>query len=234
MQTTYCDISMSRAGSPRPDTNALFGALIDYDSADPMSTNNDSYPATNSIHKQRTGTRLFMSIDLLNGEDKHYRVRHDIESLFWVIAWCAFRFDRQNDEIGFIESVGEDSRLSSWLAGSAIDIEDKKSAFLARPFTTNIKAHFRSMTRPWLIPFRDLLVAACDKRTEFSETVFETTGEDSLQNTSEDILEAVVDDVKTTFNLETLEGNFTYKQVGAILYECGEERLEEKCSSSRV
>jgi len=51
-----------------------------------------SVDVTNPSLKQRTGIKPFMAIDLLRPDPPAHMYRHDLESMFYVLAWITSRF----------------------------------------------------------------------------------------------------------------------------------------------
>src|ERR1700733_7205210 len=69
----------------RKKAGKIFGVLNDYDLSIFRST-------TNPSSKNRTGTKPFMAIDLLGQNPDVHRYRHDLESMFYVIAYVTSRY----------------------------------------------------------------------------------------------------------------------------------------------
>ncbi|EGN97778.1 hypothetical protein SERLA73DRAFT_137897 [Serpula lacrymans var. lacrymans S7.3] len=85
--TLHRDISYSNV-MYRSRNGTICGVLNDFDLA---STKTQSKPTS----KQRTGTKPYMTIDLLYGDDPEHLYRHDLESLLYVMIRHAGRFDDQ-------------------------------------------------------------------------------------------------------------------------------------------
>ena len=66
------------------------GFLIDLDLA--MRTSNDNASGAPS----KTGTKVFMAIGALLGEDHSFM--HDLESLFWVLFWVCIHYEGRDDK----------------------------------------------------------------------------------------------------------------------------------------
>ena len=66
------------------------GFLIDLDLA--MRTSNDNASGAPS----KTGTKVFMAIGALLGEDHSFM--HDLESFFWVLFWVCIHYEGRDDK----------------------------------------------------------------------------------------------------------------------------------------
>ncbi|RPB27292.1 hypothetical protein L211DRAFT_761127, partial [Terfezia boudieri ATCC MYA-4762] len=75
------------SGSDIVSSEAPHGFLIDLDLAKyvgPIQTTTNSTP---SSVRRRTGTMLFMAIEILQGTCLRHSWRHDLESFFYVFIW---------------------------------------------------------------------------------------------------------------------------------------------------
>ncbi|KIJ16062.1 hypothetical protein PAXINDRAFT_54088, partial [Paxillus involutus ATCC 200175] len=84
----HCDVSCENLTYYRVKDKVI-GILNDYDLASLASSDNP-------LGNERTGTMLFMAIDLLeaagrDGKVKHL-YRHDMESFIWVFVWICHQF----------------------------------------------------------------------------------------------------------------------------------------------
>ncbi|KAM0358682.1 hypothetical protein ACHAP4_004658 [Fusarium culmorum] len=102
------------------------GTLIDLDAAVEMT---DEKPTRKTI----TGTKPFMAIGLLQGEENAYR--HDLESFFYVFLFSA-AIDRK---LG----LSADTPLQKWLGGSWDDLAVRKAEDLADPQFDKVLAAFQ-------------------------------------------------------------------------------------------
>ncbi|KAF8833735.1 hypothetical protein BDN67DRAFT_976454 [Paxillus ammoniavirescens] len=97
----------------------VIGVLNDYDLASLMSSDNP-------LGKERTGTMLFMAIDLLDADGRDGKVkhlyRHDMESLVWVFVWICHQF-----KDGKLRTRGP---LDAWAKVDASGCVEKKTYFL--------------------------------------------------------------------------------------------------------
>lgn len=103
------------------------GTLIDLDAALDMT-------AEKSSQKTITGTKPFMAIGLLDGEENAYR--HDLESFFYVLLFSA-TIDRK---VG----LPPDTPLQRWVVGTWAELAVRKSHDLADPRFDEVLAGFQS------------------------------------------------------------------------------------------
>jgi hypothetical protein len=101
----------------------VHGVLNDFDLALDLCTEHDAEKSRKHI----TGTRLFMSCELLDPEPQEvHSGRHDLESLFWVVIWFIHRYQDGKE----CEPDHEGRRpLDDWLTTS--DLASKKWRILA-------------------------------------------------------------------------------------------------------
>lgn len=96
--------------------------------------------------KGKTGTRAFMAIGALLGEQHSFM--HDLESFFWVLFWICVHYDAQGKDIG--ASMFEkwnyegDDALVSFKLGVALD-----EGFFLRLADKNFTLYYRSLI-PWV------------------------------------------------------------------------------------
>jgi hypothetical protein len=82
----HCDVSINNL-MYRGTEGHISGALIDCDLAVIASIDPTQYQGS----KQRTGTKLFMAIDLLDQTPKDHAFNHDLESFFYCYLWMLVR-----------------------------------------------------------------------------------------------------------------------------------------------
>jgi len=92
--------------------------LNDFDLAG--KTPNDSNSNTS---RHRTGTLPFMSLELLIRRELTHRLRHDLESLFYVAVWWAVKTTAAKAD--------RDKILASWNRGSMSNVAVAKKVFLS-------------------------------------------------------------------------------------------------------
>ncbi|PCH37559.1 hypothetical protein WOLCODRAFT_84113, partial [Wolfiporia cocos MD-104 SS10] len=74
-------------GQGIPDTECEASILVDETTEETKKTE----------HKERTGTLIFMAIDVLSSDgDLTHEARHDIESFYWLLIWIVLRHTRHN------------------------------------------------------------------------------------------------------------------------------------------
>ncbi|KAJ3776550.1 protein kinase [Lentinula raphanica] len=127
------DISIGNIMFRRID-GKVYGVLNDFDLSSCLQ-DMDKGPTS----KHRTGTRPFMSHELLNPgwQGGHY-YRHDIESLFYVILCMACRYERPD------VAAAEPRAYSEWFSGSDKDVCKDKTLFFTGDFppTITTQPHF--------------------------------------------------------------------------------------------
>jgi hypothetical protein len=93
----------------------IYGVLNDFDLA--VYWNKRREPS-----KQRTGTKPYMAIDLLDNMHVPHLYRHDLESFFYVIVWIVRRY-HDGKEI-------EDPPLQKWTDLGGRELQNEKFRFL--------------------------------------------------------------------------------------------------------
>lgn len=103
--------------------------------------------------KGKTGTRAFMAIGLLLGENHSFI--HDLESFFWVLFWICIHYDKPNDPSRVVP------RFDKWnyvdmeeLAGLKKGIVDDEADFLH--VAQNFTPYHQSLI-PWVNELRKIL-----------------------------------------------------------------------------
>jgi hypothetical protein len=119
-QILHRDISLGNL-MYRVVNHEICGVLNDFDLASYV-TSEPNAPSS----KQRTGTRPFMAIDLLEkSPPPRHLYRHDLESLFYVFVFLICRY-HNGTEIN-------DPPLQSWLTNHGDSLANEKSRFLLHP-----------------------------------------------------------------------------------------------------
>jgi hypothetical protein len=93
----------------------VYGVLNDLD----LAVDADVQSASS---KQRTGTKPFIAIDLLQPDPPVHVYRHDLESMFYVLVWITSRF-HGGEEIA-------DAPLREWEDQGGATLVDKKHSFI--------------------------------------------------------------------------------------------------------
>ncbi|KAJ3762920.1 protein kinase [Lentinula raphanica] len=127
----------------------VYGVLNDFD----LSSTVDRM-AQGPSSKERTGTRPFMSPDLLNSRWKGGHLpRHDLESLFYIILCLVCRYD----ELYGLKPCAEPRPFTKWFVGSDADVYAYKHSFLNDKSDLDIQPYFTNF-EPWVIDLRDCLL----------------------------------------------------------------------------
>ncbi|GAW24971.1 hypothetical protein ANO14919_145680 [Xylariales sp. No.14919] len=79
--------------------------------------------------KGKTGTRAFMAIGALLGEQQH-SFMHDLESFFWVLFWICVHYEGPGQDIGRTEFESWNYETDSQLVGSKKGVIDDEDDFL--------------------------------------------------------------------------------------------------------
>ncbi|KAJ3866114.1 protein kinase [Lentinula novae-zelandiae] len=108
----------------RRKNGKVYGVLNDFDLSSRV-RDMDKGPTS----KQRTGTRPFMSIDLLNSDwEGGHLYRHDLESLFYIMLCLACRYQAPG------VPAPEPRPYSEWFSGTDREVSNDKSQFLLNAF----------------------------------------------------------------------------------------------------
>ncbi|KAJ3807393.1 hypothetical protein F5876DRAFT_79747 [Lentinula aff. lateritia] len=170
----------------------VYGVLNDFDLSSRV-RDMDKGPTSN----QRTGTRPFMSVDLLSPvwEGGHL-YRHDLESLFYIMLCLACRYNAPG------VPAAEPRSFSLWFSGTDREIFNDKTTFLLDHFQSlPIQSYFAGFQR-WLRKIYDQLRGGYIQRP-FSATNLSTSNEESEESEDED-LEFLQNDNDLNFDWNTL------------------------------
>lgn len=96
--------------------------------------------------KGKTGTRAFMAIGALLGEQHSFM--HDLESFFWVLFWICIHYDGPGKDIGPTEFESWNYERDNKLVGSKKSVIDDEEDFL-RIAKENFTRHYQSLA-PWV------------------------------------------------------------------------------------
>ncbi|KAL5504460.1 hypothetical protein ACEPAH_8536 [Sanghuangporus vaninii] len=168
----------------------IHGVLIDFDLA------SLGVPTSEGHFGRRTGTRPYMSIDLLKEETPLHLERFDWESFFYVICWIATHYlngDKINTETFNEWHELEDNKLRSI-----------KAVLLYGLSTPNLRHLFTDFFKPlislWMDDIQSMFLEADQARRKF-ERAQEDNPEDST----------------LVFDEETLGGHVTWEKFWGIL-----------------
>ncbi|KAJ3734749.1 protein kinase [Lentinula guzmanii] len=188
----------------------ICGVLNDFDLSSRV-RNMDKGPTSN----HRTGTRPFMSIDLLDPDWKGgHLYRHDIESLFYIMLCLACRYERPN------VPTPEPRAYAVWFSGTDQQVLDNKTAFLTRPCTKAIpiQPYFAGFKR-WLKRIRKKLHIGYIRRPVYLP---EESGIDSDDDESPD------SDEDPNFDWDTLNKRASYTTMRSIMSSFQGKSLETR------
>ncbi|KAJ4471168.1 protein kinase [Lentinula aciculospora] len=193
----------------RRKNGKVYGVLNDFDLSSRVQ-DLDNGPTSN----QRTGTRPFMSIDLLTPIWKggHF-YRHDLESLFYIILCFACRYA----EPGI--PAAEPRAYSEWFSGSDKDVFNSKSAFFLQPPYDGLPIQpYFAQFESWLTCILESISTGYTSRPRPPATRDGTNI--SLHPTS--------------FNWETLDGHVTYRVFRKIMFSFQKIPLETYWSGRKA
>ncbi|KAJ3898191.1 protein kinase [Lentinula edodes] len=183
----------------------VYGVLNDFDLSSRV-RDMDKGPTSN----QRTGTRPFMSVDLLSPvwEGGHL-YRHDLESLFYIMLCLACRYEAPG------VPAPEPRAYSKWFNGSDAEIFDNKNTFLLDPFQSlPVQSYFAGFQR-WLRKIYDQLRGGYIQRP-FAATNLSTSNEESEESEDED-LEFLQNDNDLNFDWNTLNRHVSYARMRSVM-----------------
>jgi hypothetical protein len=87
----------------------------------------------------KTGTRVFMAIGVLLGEEHSYM--HDLESFFWVLFWICIHYNGPNQEARVVQ------RFETWNYGVTEHLAEAKMGLVSR------ERHFRNVAQEYFSPY---------------------------------------------------------------------------------
>ncbi|KAJ3862980.1 protein kinase [Lentinula novae-zelandiae] len=179
----------------------VYGVLNDFDLSSRVRDMNHG-----PTSKQRTGTRPFMSFDLLD-----YRwagghlYRHDLESLFYIMLCLACRYEAPG------VPAPEPRPYSQWFSGTDREIFNDKNTFFTSPFVLSedlpIQPYFADF-EPWLKHIYYLISEGYHARPR--RPIVPMDDANNLDST-EDI------PPQTSFNWQTLAGQVTYPRLSRLM-----------------
>lgn len=132
-----------------------YGVLIDWDLAIDVEAKAGVGYAASASH--RTGTGPFMAIDLLESpKDSPHFYRHDLESFFYILIWCACGF-----LLGGVE-LQERMSIGSWAVEQWKGLGVKKSGLLYNPgrLKAAITKPFEPLWDTWIWPVAKMISKA--------------------------------------------------------------------------
>ncbi|KAJ4471217.1 protein kinase [Lentinula lateritia] len=186
----------------------IYGVLNDFDLSSRL-RDMDNGPTSN----QRTGTRPFMSLDLLDPTwNGGHLYRHDLESLFYIMLCLACRYEEPG------VPAPEPRAYSKWFNGSDLDIFDNKNTFFTSPFTLinglPIQSYFAGFQR-WLRKLYDQLRGGYIQRPSCAKNL-SISNEESEELEDED-LESLQNDNDSNFDWITLNRHVSYARMRSVM-----------------
>ncbi|THU91824.1 hypothetical protein K435DRAFT_673302 [Dendrothele bispora CBS 962.96] len=140
--------------SSRPLSSNAKGILNDWDLAAKVDENGD-IPISQRCF--RTGTKPFLSLDLLQTPSPPHHYRHDLESFFWILIWAALHYELNGKKTAKRKEI-----ISRWCDGSFEEARQAKVAFLidkqmAEEMFEGFTPAFVSLKEKWIEPLYELL-----------------------------------------------------------------------------
>ncbi|KAJ3883177.1 protein kinase [Lentinula edodes] len=197
----------------------IYGVLNDFDLSSRV-RDMDNGPTSN----QRTGTRPFMSLDLLDPTWKggHF-YRHDLESLFYIILCLACRYEAP------CVPAAEPRPFSQWFSGTDREIFNDKNTFFTSPFALingfPIQSYFAGFQR-WLRKIYDQLRGGYIQRP-FCAKNLSTSNEESEESGDEN-LEFLQNDNDSNFDWNTLNRHVSYARMRSVMSSFKGKSLETR------
>ncbi|KAJ3768515.1 protein kinase [Lentinula raphanica] len=189
----------------------VYGVLNDFD----LSSTVDCM-AQGPSSKERTGTRPFMSPDLLNALWKGGHLpRHDLESLFFIILCLVCRYD----ELYGLKPCAEPRPFTKWFVGSDDDVYAYKDSFLNNKPDLAIQPYFTSF-EPWVIDLHDCLLAGY-------------RGRPYLQSKPENRASKFARPRSVDYDWDTLDGIVTYQNFRLVMSTFQNVPLETRWPGSK-
>jgi serine/threonine protein kinase len=171
----------------RKEGDKVYGVLNDMDLAVTVGVESIS-------SKQRTGTKPFMAIDLLELEPPVHMYRHDLESMFYVLVWITSRF-HDGKEIA-------DAPLQDWADEGGVALVSEKYRFImSEPPQPTSK--FYPLGR-WVVSLQKMMRNGFSARTEYRSELAVAIRSKAVY--------------PSTFKDDTLGGFVTFDMFQAILH----------------
>ncbi|KAF8826602.1 hypothetical protein HHX47_DHR5000074 [Lentinula edodes] len=183
----------------------VYGVLNDFDLSSRV-RDMDKGPTSN----QRTGTRPFMSVDLLSPvwEGGHL-YRHDLESLFYIMLCLACRY------IAPGVPAAEPRSFSLWFSGTDREIFNDKNTFLLDPFQSlPVQSYFAGFQR-WLRKIYDQFRGGYIQRPFFAKNL--STSNEELEESEDEDLEFLQTDNDLIFDWNTLNRHVSYARMRSVM-----------------
>ncbi|KAH9950040.1 hypothetical protein B0H21DRAFT_881436 [Amylocystis lapponica] len=128
--------------------------------------------------RYRTGTGLFIALELLlQKEPPLHRYRHDLESLFYVLAYFCAVFNPEKHQFG---------RLNEWERNNFGDIAQSKTLFLMSQVEYCISIFndchedYKPLVEEWVMPLWELFADAASEKNRIFRLLRERNSADRL------------------------------------------------------
>ncbi|KAJ3889009.1 protein kinase [Lentinula edodes] len=199
----------------RRKNGKVYGVLNDFDLSSRV-RDMDKGPTS----KQRTGTRPFMSLDLLNPDwEGGHLYRHDLESLFYIMLCLACRYEAPG-------VPSPDPRpYSEWFSGTDAEVLSNKSKFLLNALSKGLPVQpYFSSFKQWLWKiFKGLRLGYTRRPLAYSNPPASETDSEAW-NLDDD------SDSNSTFNYEwtTLNKRVSYARIRLIMASFEGQPLETR------
>ncbi|KAF7861835.1 hypothetical protein EAF04_007717 [Stromatinia cepivora] len=139
--------------------------------------------------KGRTGTRAFMAIGALRGEQHSFI--HDLESIFWVLFWICIHYDgpnrarivKQFDKWNYADM----KELGTWKFGIVAN-----EAMFMDTVTDNFTPYYKPLI-PWVNKLREIVFPKNISHKQDNEKLYSRMKE-LLQKAYEDLMEGIIED----------------------------------------
>jgi serine/threonine protein kinase len=195
----HCDISLKNLMYCEKN-GEVCGVLNDYDLAVCLDHNDSRMPSS----KQRTGTKPYMAIDLLdpNNPPSRHLYRHDLESLIYVITAHTMRYKGTE--------LMKNPPLQNWFTSNMAQLRasKKESITSSRP---PIPSPEFSAFRSWLVLMWGTLNQGIRAQNIHMDQKL------WVQHYSEHLPNFGDGESSATFNEETLGGHLTYEMLDEIM-----------------
>ncbi|KAJ3543043.1 hypothetical protein NMY22_g3278 [Coprinellus aureogranulatus] len=148
------DLSEDNLMVSRSPSGEVGGVLNDWDMSKFLDGGDDEEP---SESRPATGTPPFMAIDLLRRKPTRHYLRHDLESLFYILIWAALHYNLKTGK----RDRHIHPRVVNWTEDAQTNIMGKAGIFtLDSPLMDRIypavKPEFADLAQEWIEPLRVL------------------------------------------------------------------------------
>ena len=189
----------------------IYGVLTDYDLASWATSLTEDYAPTS---QQRTGTPPFMAIGMLKGTDALHLYRHDVESLFYIMAILATHYEIEaprKGRGGGVRMRGGELPFEDWFDESSY----KKLASFKRDFLSECEDLDLSPTfedfRGWLLRLHASFALGFQAKDRHD--VQQKIQKQLLMMKSKQTEDEVKPTKSAAFDDETLEGHIKYSDL---------------------